>query len=227
MTMNLVEMLKEYLTPDVIAKLASFTDESPQTTTKAMGGIVPAVLAGLIGLASRGGGGQQLVGMLDAGRYDGSALDDLGALLDGGSATQAAVSAGRQLSSTVFGNAHGSVVDVVTKTFGLKKESAGSLLALAVPFVMNFIGKLRGQQGLTSDGLARVLGDQRQFLVGIVPPGLASIAGLGGVFDAGAGALPAPGQSPVASSRRGLLPGLVLAALALALLLYARGAGAP
>jgi hypothetical protein len=182
------------------------------------------VLAGLIGLASRSGGGQQVINILDAGAYDGDALADVGALLGGGSATEAVAGAGRSLLGTVFGNAHGSVVDVVAKAFGLKKESAGSLLALAVPLVLNFVGLLRGQQGLTSDGLARVLGEQRQFLVGIVPPGLTSLAGFGRVLDAGT--VPA-GESFMSPSRRGLLPGLVLAALALALLLFARGGGAP
>jgi outer membrane protein OmpA-like peptidoglycan-associated protein len=222
MAMNLVELLKEHLPPDVIAKLANLTGESPQTTARAMGVIVPTVLAGLIGLASRSGGRQQLVSMLDAGRYDGSSLSDLGALFGGGARTEAAVSAGQGLVSAIFANAQGSVLDLITKA-GLKKESAGMLLALSVSFVLDFLGKLRGQQGLTSDGLTRVLGEQRQFVGGIVPPGLGSIAGVGGTVDAGAGRT--VDQATAAPVRRGLLPGLVLGVFALVLLAYARGGG--
>lgn len=221
MALNLVELLKEYLTPEVIGKLATLTGESPQATTRATGGIMPTVLAGLVGLASRGGG-QQVVNLLDAGRYDGSAAVDLGSLLGGGARTQEAVSAGQGLLGSIFANAQGSVLDLVTRASGIKKESAATLLALAAPFVLSFLGRLRSQQGLTSDGLARVLGDQRQFLAALVPPGLGSVPGLGGILEAGAPSARSADETD-APARRGLLPGLVLGALALVLLAYSRG----
>jgi outer membrane protein OmpA-like peptidoglycan-associated protein len=225
--MNLVELLREYSTPEVTAKLAALTGESPQATARGMAGIVPTVLAGLVGIASRSGGGQQVIGMLEAGKYDGSALSDLGALLGGGARTQEAVSSGQRLLGAIFANAQGPVLDLVSRAFGLKKESAGTLLALAVPFVLNFLGKLRSEQGLTSDGLARVLREQRQFLAGLVPPGLGTIPGLGGILDAGAGAGAALEPATAPAARRGLLPGLVLGALAFAMLIYARGCTGP
>jgi outer membrane protein OmpA-like peptidoglycan-associated protein len=226
MAMNLVELLKEHLTSEVIARLASLTGESPDRTGRAANGILPTVLAGLVGLASRSGGGQHIVNILDTGRYDGSALDDLGALLGGGATTQATVSAGGSLVGTIFGNAQGSVVDLITKAFGIKKESAATLIALAVPIVLNLLGRLRREQGLTSDGLARVLGEQRQFLAGLVPSGLGSIAGLGGIVD-GVAAGRTTDEVSAGPMRRGLLPGLALGALAVVLLAYGRGCGTP
>jgi OmpA-OmpF porin, OOP family len=46
MAVNLVELAKGYLTPDIITKAASFVGESEPATQKAMNGIVPTLIAG-------------------------------------------------------------------------------------------------------------------------------------------------------------------------------------
>ena len=51
--------------------------ESAPATQTAFGSIVPTVLGALTGLASTGGGVQQITRMLDSGRYDGGALADV------------------------------------------------------------------------------------------------------------------------------------------------------
>ena len=41
MAVNLIELAKGYLTPDIIRKASSFVGESESVTQKAMDGIVP------------------------------------------------------------------------------------------------------------------------------------------------------------------------------------------
>ena len=81
MAVNLVELAKGYLTPDIVQKAASFVGESESGTQKAMNGIVPTLIAALANQASTSGGAEKLSRILDTGKYDGSALNNLGNLV--------------------------------------------------------------------------------------------------------------------------------------------------
>jgi hypothetical protein len=72
MQIDLVDLVKGYLTPDVIQQVATHVGESPVATQKALTGIVPTLVGALTNTASTNQGAQQLVRMLDDGRYDGS-----------------------------------------------------------------------------------------------------------------------------------------------------------
>ena len=95
MAVNLVELAKGYLTPDVIQKAASFVGESESATQKAMSGILPTLIAAVANQTSTTSGAEKLSRMLDTGKYDGSALNNLGSLFGGGETTQKAVTQGK------------------------------------------------------------------------------------------------------------------------------------
>jgi len=95
MAVNLVELAKEYLTPDVLQKAASFVGESEPATRKAMNGIVPTLVAALANQASTTGGAEKLSRMLDGAKYDGTALNNLGSLFAGGETTQKVITQGQ------------------------------------------------------------------------------------------------------------------------------------
>ena len=78
MAVNLVELVKGYLTPDIIQKGASFVGESEPATQKAMNGIVPTLIAAMANQASTSGGAEKLSRILDTGKYDGSATQQSG-----------------------------------------------------------------------------------------------------------------------------------------------------
>ena len=74
MAINLLDLVKGYLTPDVVEKAASFVGESPSATQSALSGGVPAIIGALSEMASTRAGADQIGRMLDAGKFDGSAL---------------------------------------------------------------------------------------------------------------------------------------------------------
>jgi OmpA-OmpF porin, OOP family len=78
MAVNLVELVKGYLTPDIIQKAGSFVGESETATQKAMNGIVPTLIGAFANQASTTSGAEKLIRMLDTGKYDGSGLSNLG-----------------------------------------------------------------------------------------------------------------------------------------------------
>src|SRR5262245_11690591 len=116
MATNLSELVMAHLTPDVVDRAASYVSESCPATPKALAGIVPTIVAALANFGSTSGGVGQIARMLDSGRYDGSALTNLGTLFGGGAPTEDALGAGRGILETLFGGKLGGVTDLIKRT---------------------------------------------------------------------------------------------------------------
>jgi OOP family OmpA-OmpF porin len=177
MAIDLVDMVKGYLTPDVIEKAATYVGESSGATQKALAGSVPALVGALANTASTNEGAQQLVSMLDGGKYDGGLLNNVTSLFGGGMATQSAVSTGKDILESLFGAKLGGVADLVARFAGIRTGSAASILALAAPLVMHVLGKQRAAAGPGAAPMASLLREQKSFLAGMVPAGLGSLLG--------------------------------------------------
>src|SRR5215831_5883803 len=198
---NLVDQIKSYLTPEVLTKASAYVSESPPATEKALGGIVPMLLAGLANQASTSSGAQQLAQMLDAGKYDGSALGNLGSLFGGGVNTQNAISGSKTILDQLFGGRLSSVTDFFSRYAGIRTGSASSLLALAVPLVLHVLGRQRAAIGQSPSALAQLLGEQRGLLGSLLPAGLGSLLGWSGLTSSGLDV-----ESPLTRTVRGDVP---------------------
>ena len=116
--------------------------------------------------------------MLDTGKYDGSALNNLGSLFSGGETTQKAITQGKDILSSLFGNKTEGLVDQIARFAGIRTGSASSLLALAVPLIMNLLGRQRSTIGQSPSALASLLGEQKGFLSGLLPAGIGFLSGM-------------------------------------------------
>ena len=218
MAVNLVELAKGYLTPDIIQKAGSFVGESESATQKAMNGIVPTLIAAFANQASTTSGAEKLSRMLDAGKYDGSALNNLSSLFSGGETTQKTITQGKDILSSLLGNKTEGLVDQIARFAGIRTGSASSLLALAVPLIMNLLGRQRSTIGQSPSALASLLGEQKGFLSSLLPAGIGSLLGWTGYETA----RPRETTAYVAPKRETeswfvpllVLSGIVLAALA-------------
>src|SRR6516164_3787882 len=68
MATNLGDLVRGYLTPDVLERAASFAGASPAGTEKAVAAAVPAVIGALAEMASNRTGAEQIGRMLDTGK---------------------------------------------------------------------------------------------------------------------------------------------------------------
>ncbi len=225
MATDLIGLVKGYLTPDVMQRAASYVGESPAATQKAIGGVVPTIVAALSNLASTSGGPQQIVRTLEAGKYDGSALSNLEGYFAGSGTTQSALAAGREILNTLFGGKLSGVTDLIAQFAGVRTGSASSLLGLAAPITLHILGRQRSSMGLSASGIASLLEEQKGFLGDLLPAGLSSLLGWPGI-PAG---IPSPGVSAAPPMREAVreparagwvLPAIVLGALALGALGY-------
>jgi OOP family OmpA-OmpF porin len=217
MAVNLVEMVKGYLTLDIVQKAASFVGASESATQKAMNGIVPTLIAGLANQASTNGGAEKLSRILDMGKYDGSALNNLGSLFSGSETTQKAITQGKDTLSSLFGNKTEGLVDQIARFAGLRTGSAASLLALILPLILSLLGRQRSTIGQSPSALAFLLGGQKSFLSGLLPPGIGSLLGWTG-YETVRPREPVAYVEPKRETPGWLIPAIVLGGLALAAL---------
>jgi len=221
MAVNLVELAKEYLIPDVLQKAASFVGESQPATQKAMSGIFPTLIAALANQASTTDGAEKLSRTLDAGNYDGVALNSLGGLFAGGDTTQKAITEGKNILSSLFGSKSEGLADQIGRFASVRLGSASSLLALAVPFILNLLGRQRATIGRGPAALASLLSEQKSYLSGLLPAGIASFLGWSGYERA---RQPEPAYAePKRETSPWLTPLLVLGAVVLVALAWLWG----
>lgn len=225
MSINLLGLLKDQLSGDVVSKIAGVIGDSPSSTQTALASALPSIVAGAVEKASDTNGAGTLFNMLSSGNHDGSILNNLGSLLGRGPATQDLISSGAGILSLLFGDKASGVANLISNISGIKSSSASSLLGLAAPIVMGMIGKTMKSQGISSAaGLAAMLMGQKDFLKGVLPPGFGSLLNLSSFGD-----VEGMASSAMATGSGGmekLMPWFVLACAAvLVYLLLGRGCG--
>lgn len=163
--MDLLGMLKDHLTPDVVNQMSAQVGGTPQQTQSAAEGIFSTLLGGLSKNAQSESGALGILGALDR-DHDGSILDDvLGMVLGGGNAQAAAPSAlnGAGIVSHILGGQQNGAMDMIAKMTGLDKSGVGKMMITLAPMVMGVLGKAKQQQGgFDVSSLASMLGGSVQ-----------------------------------------------------------------
>jgi OmpA-OmpF porin, OOP family len=222
---DLVSMAQGYLTNDVIQQAASFVGETPGNVGKAVGGIVPTILTALQRVAGGTDGPTRLARLVDGSGRDGNVLGRVPELFRGGAATQETLGSGQEVLGTLLGDKAGPVANEIASTSGIRPSSATSLLALITPLILAMLGQQRMARGLNPTGLASLVTGQTGW-GRLVPAGVGTLLGLGGLAGVGSGIVSMVKPSAVTvipDPRRRLgwlIPLVVLAALGLGLWAY-------
>ncbi len=159
--MNLLDMLKGYLTPEVVNQMSQQVGGTPQQTQAAAEGIFSTLLGGLSKNAQSPSGAMGILSALDK-DHDGSILDDvMGMFMGGGQNQVAAPSAlnGAGIVGHILGGQQNGAIDMIAKMTGLDKNGIGSMMIQLAPMVMGALGKAKQNQGgFDVNGLASMLG---------------------------------------------------------------------
>jgi Bacterial protein of unknown function (DUF937) len=121
-------------------------------------------LGGVMQEGSSSGGGNMLSGLLGGG-----AGNMLSGLFGGSSANPRSTNVTGILSNVLGGQNVTPVQQGVSQATGLESGKVGSLMAMLAPMVMGALGKVKRQDNLDSEGLARVLENDRQDIERQVP----------------------------------------------------------
>ena len=184
MAANLVSVVMQFLTPDMIAKIASALGLDRSLAQKAIGGAVPALLASVADLASTPNGARQLTNTL-AQQPLGS-LDTIKNLIGGsGQNTQntLAETGSSMLSGLFGGGALDTMAQTIGKFAGLDAASGKSMLGMLGPVVLGVLGQQQRSAGLDASGLASLLSSQKDQIAAAIPSGLADRLSAAGLID--------------------------------------------
>ena len=185
--MNIVDLVKDQLTSQVLGSLGSLVGTNEAQTKAASAAAVPAMLGGLAKLAGTSQGAGQLASAL--GGLDLGMLGNLAGVLGGSNASKMADKGGSLL-GTLFGNSATSmIVETLASFLGIKGGIARSMLSYLAPVVLGTVAKQLTSSGKAIDasGIQSLFADQGRNIQSAMPAGL-SLGDFGSIAKAVSGA---------------------------------------
>jgi len=186
MSNNLLDLINENITGDVVSKLAEFLEESPNNTSSALSSAIPSILAGLVNKSADMQGASTILSLLNQKSDVSGILNNLVTAFSGGEGTNQLLAVGAKLLNSIFGYKTDDVASLIANASGISKTSSNSLLGLLMPLIFGVLGKTVKAEGITSPaGLVSFLSKQSGFLKNLLPAGLGSILGIANLNDLG------------------------------------------
>src|SRR5258707_15187784 len=141
---GILDSLMGMLGPQVVGPLASQLGESTDTVQRGLQTGATAMLAGLAAKVGQPGFLSQIFGLITNPANTPGALSGLtsnpGSLVS--SLTSSPLgSLGSQFLSSIFGSNMSSVTDAIGRSTGLASSKVGSLLSMAAPLLLGFLGQ--------------------------------------------------------------------------------------
>ena len=110
MAINIVDLVKGYATNEIVSKASSFLGESEGGVSKAVSGLIPSLLGGLMGKATASEAGAEEIFQSAKAANDGGFLGNLGSLFGNADI----LSKGTSLFSSLFGGKSNSIIDAIS-----------------------------------------------------------------------------------------------------------------
>lgn len=188
MATNLVSYVTQFLTPDIVERIATALGLNRSDGQSGVSAAVPTLLAAFSGLADKPGGAQSLVNTI---KQQSGVADNFLSMIGGSNQTSLIDRGSSLLTSLLGGQDLSSLGAAVGRNAGLGQTKAMSLLGMLGPLVLSLIGKQIGTRGVDVGSLTGLLASQRDQIAQALPAGMGQIlenAGLGGGFAQAAGA---------------------------------------
>jgi OOP family OmpA-OmpF porin len=169
--MSLLTDLCSTLDRHSVSAVATALGESDQSVSR---GLEPAIGTVLGGMANKSGNPSFLQGLLDLVPSEtGASWSQLASgIVDPNSPL---MSSGKRILSTLFGDSEGMLTRALGAGTGLQPGVTSSLMAMAAPMVMSFLGKRVRDDQMSMRGLGSLLQGEIPAIRGVVPAGVADL----------------------------------------------------
>jgi len=154
---GLLDLLNSPMGKQLISGVAGQTGQPENKTADVLSMAMPLLLGAMKKNVSSPQGAEGLMSAL-SGKHNGSILDDLGGLFGGG-VDENVMNDGAGILGHVFGGRQPQVENALSQKSGMDASSIASILKIAAPIVMGFLGKQTAQNRVSdANGLNSLLG---------------------------------------------------------------------
>jgi hypothetical protein len=180
MATNVVSLIMQFLTPDIIARIAATLGLGRTEAQTGISAAVPALLAAFSGVADKPGGSQILA---DAIKNQSGVLDNVMSMVGGGSPSSLVDRGSNMLASLLGSHDQSALAGAVGKFAGIGQSTGSSLIGMLGPVVMGVIGKQIGSRSLDAGSVSSLLASQKEQIAQALPQGFARLLGGTGILD--------------------------------------------
>ncbi|MGV8914438.1 MAG: DUF937 domain-containing protein [Kaistella sp.] len=166
MSLNVIDLIKGQLGPAVVTQTATQLGESESGISKAISGLLPAVVGGLANNTNQ-------PGILDA--LTGTTSSSFLGNLFGTTSSNPVIT---NILNSIFGDKTGGLINSIASFAGISSSSSGSLLNMVMGAALGSLGKYASDNNLGREGTKTLLEDQKGIVSTLLPAGL-SLASLG------------------------------------------------
>ena len=146
---GILDLLNSDLGNTILNGVSGSTGNDSNKTSSVLTMALPVLMKAMERNASTPQGAQGLMGALNS-KHDGSILDNLTDLFDGGVNEDVKIDGGKILDH-VLGEKQQGVQQVIGQKAGIEADSVGEILKVATPILMGAIGKQARQNNVSSD----------------------------------------------------------------------------
>src|SRR5437899_1538410 len=172
MATNLVSYMMQFLTPDMIGRIAGALGLNRSDAQSGVSAVVPALLAAFSGLGDKPGGAQSLVNTV---KQQSGVLDNFASMI-GGNNQSSFIERGSSLLTSLLGSHdQAALTGAVARFAGLGQNKASSLLGMLTPVVMGLIGRQIGTRGVDIGSLTSLLASQKEQIAQALPNGMGEL----------------------------------------------------
>jgi len=167
----MLDSFRELASPAILSILTRQTNESESAVSRAFSAAIPAIGAMIANRSDDSGFMKELGDLATRTAADPDPLKSITRLAtSGGTGIDTTTPSGSFLSS-LFGQNLSGMIDSVSNYAGIRGSSAASILSVAAPLVLGYLGRMMRSDNLTTAGLADRLRAHRNQLASAVPLG--------------------------------------------------------
>jgi hypothetical protein len=154
---GILDLLNSDLGKTIVSGVSGQTGQSTDKTGNLLSMAMPVLMQAMRRNAATPQGADGLLGALN-GKHDGSILDNLGDLFNGG-VDQNVMDDGGKILGHVLGGSQQNVTNALSSKSGIDAGSVAQILKVAAPILMGVLGKQQRQQQVSNqNGLEGLLG---------------------------------------------------------------------
>jgi hypothetical protein len=180
MAVNLVSLVSQALTPQMVSQIATAVGIPPDVAQKLVAAAVPSVMAALAGAANQPGGAQKISDLVS--NADSDVLGKLSSALAGGQTAALSQGAGA-LSGILGGSGLSSLAGAIGQFAGASPAQAQTALGAVSQATVGVLGQQDPDSWSDANAISKLFAGQKDTILAALPSGLSNVLSSSGLLS--------------------------------------------